>query len=154
MKEVSIFTDGACSGNPGAGGWAAILRCGEAEKELCGGEVLTTNNRMELSAVIQGLKALKFPCKVELYSDSRYVLDALEQGWAEKWKQNGWMRNKKEKALNADLWEVLLQEIAIHQVTFHWVKGHDGHPENERCDKLAVEQSRLFAEKLGALERL
>ena len=152
MKRVLIFTDGSCLGNPGAGGWAAILRYGETEKEICGGEVLTTNNRMELTAAISALQALKFPCEVELYSDSRYLLDGIEKGWAKKWQANGWMRNKREKASNPDLWQQLLEALECHQVTLHWVKGHDGHPENERCDKLAVAQSNLFAKQKGFLE--
>ncbi len=152
MKRVLIFTDGSCLGNPGAGGWAAILRYGETEKEICGGEVLTTNNRMELTAAISALQALKFPCEVELYSDSRYLLDGIEKGWAKKWQANGWMRNKREKASNPDLWQQLLEALERHKVTLHWVKGHDGHPENERCDKLAVAQSNLFAKQKGFLE--
>ncbi len=146
LKQVELYTDGACSGNPGAGGWGAILRFGPHEKELSGGEGNTTNNRMELSAVIAGLSALKEPCAVTVYSDSKYIVDAVTQGWAEKWKQNGWMRNKKDKALNPDLWEALLSLLKTHQVTFVWVKGHAGHPENERCDALAVAQSRRYAE--------
>ena len=146
MKRVQLFTDGACSGNPGPGGWGAILRYNGVEKELSGGEANTTNNRMELSAVIYGLKALKEPCQVELYSDSQYVCNALKLGWAKKWRQNGWMRNKKEPALNPELWEELLTLCEKHEVEINWVKGHAGHPENERCDKLAVEQSRRYAQ--------
>ena len=145
-KQVEIFTDGACSGNPGPGGWGTILRYGKYEKELSGGEANTTNNRMELSAVIAGLEALTEPCKVTLYSDSKYFVDAIQQGWAEKWKANGWMRNNKEKALNPDLWEKILGLFKIHEVTLVWVKGHAGHPENERCDKLAVMQSQQYKE--------
>lgn len=145
-KQVEIFTDGACSGNPGPGGWGTILRYGKHEKELSGGEANTTNNRMELSAVIAGLEALNEPCKVTLYSDSKYFVDAIEQGWAEKWKANGWMRNKKDKALNPDLWEKILGLIKVHEVTLVWVKGHAGHPENERCDKLAVAESQKYKE--------
>lgn len=140
-KQVEIFTDGACSGNPGPGGWGTILRYGRHEKELSGGAENTTNNRMELSAVIAGLEALTEPCDVTLYSDSKYFVDAVNNGWAESWKAKGWMRNKKEKALNPDLWEKILQLLKQHQVTLVWVKGHAGHPENERCDKLAVQQS-------------
>ena len=151
MRKVEIFTDGSCLGNPGAGGWAAILRCDGIEKEISGGEGLTTNNRMELTAVIRAFGALKYPCAVDLYSDSRYVLDGIEKGWARKWKANGWMRNKREKALNADLWEKLLQALEPHQVTYHWVKGHDGHPENERCDSMAVAQSKQFEQQKGFL---
>lgn len=147
MKRIELFTDGACSGNPGPGGWGAILRYNGVEKELSGGEANTTNNRMELSAVIYGLKALKEPCRVALYSDSQYVCNALKLGWAKKWRQNGWMRNKKEPALNPELWEELLQLCDIHEVEINWVKGHAGHPENERCDRLAVAQSRRYAEQ-------
>ena len=144
MKQVEIFTDGACSGNPGPGGWGAILRYNGVEKELSGGEANTTNNRMELSAVIYALKALKEPCEVTLYSDSQYVCNALTQGWAKKWRANGWMRNKKDPALNPELWGELLDLCDVHRVTVNWVKGHAGHPENERCDRLAVEQSRKY----------
>lgn len=142
MKTVEIFTDGACSGNPGPGGWGAILRFGKITKELSGGEAQTTNNRMELSAVIAALSALKEPCKVILTSDSKYIIDAVTLGWAKKWQANGWMRNRKEKALNPDLWEELLRLLSIHTVEFVWVKGHAGHPENERCDALAVMESK------------
>lgn len=144
QKHVDIYTDGACSGNPGPGGWGAILRSGEHVKELSGGEANTTNNRMELTALIEALSALRFPCQVTVYSDSKYVVDALKLGWARKWKANGWMRNKKEKALNPDLWDRLLALVDLHEVEFVWVKGHAGHPENERCDQMAVEQSRQF----------
>ena len=138
MKQVAIYTDGACQGNPGPGGWGAILRYGSHEKEISGGCANTTNNRMELTGVIEALKLLKEPCAVTLYSDSQYVCNALTKGWAKKWQQNGWMRNKKEPALNPELWEELLRLADIHQLTVQWVKGHDGHPENERCDRLAV----------------
>ena len=144
QKHVDIYTDGACSGNPGPGGWGAILRSGEHVKELSGGEANTTNNRMELTALIEALSALRFPCQVTVYSDSKYVVDALKLGWARKWKANGWMRNKKEKALNPDLWDRLLALVDLHDVEFVWVKGHAGHPEHERCDQMAVEQSRQF----------
>ena len=144
MKKVEIFTDGACSGNPGPGGWGTILRYNGAEKELSGGEANTTNNRMELSAVINGLKALKEPCEVTLYSDSQYVCNALKLGWAKKWRSQGWMRNKKDPALNPELWSELLELCDKHQVEVVWVKGHAGHPENERCDRLAVEESRKY----------
>lgn len=140
-KQVDIFTDGACSGNPGPGGYGVVLRYQGREKELSGGEHSTTNNRMELTAVIEGLSALKEPCAVTLYSDSKYIIDAIQKGWAVKWQQNGWMRNKKEAAMNPDLWEKLLSLLQKHQVEFVWVKGHAGHPENERCDALAVAQS-------------
>ena len=138
MKQVEIFTDGACQGNPGPGGWGAILRYQGREKELSGGDPNTTNNRMELSAVIESLKCLKESCQVTLYSDSQYVCNAIAKGWAKKWRSNGWMRNKKEPALNPDLWEELLQLLDCHSVEIVWVKGHAGHPENERCDRLAV----------------
>lgn len=137
-KCVEMFTDGACSGNPGPGGWGTILRFGNAEKELCGGDKKTTNNRMELTAVIEGLKALKEPCNVHLVTDSKYVADAITQGWAASWKQNGWRKADKKPALNAELWEQLLNLLEIHNVEIEWVKGHAGHPENERCDKMAV----------------
>lgn len=138
MKQVEIFTDGACKGNPGPGGWGSILRYKGVEKEISGGEPETTNNRMELTAVIKALELLKEPCEVTLYTDSQYVSNALALGWAEKWKQNGWMRNKKEKALNPELWDRLLTLYNTHNVKIIWVKGHAGHPENERCDRLAV----------------
>lgn len=141
MKHVDIFTDGACSGNPGPGGYGVILRYKGVNKELSGGEPNTTNNRMELTAVITGLAALKEPCEVTLYSDSRYIIDAIQKGWAKKWQANHWMRNAKEPALNADLWEQLLGLLERHPVTFVWVKGHAGHPENERYDQLAVQAS-------------
>ena len=144
MKTVYLYTDGACSGNPGPGGYGAILKYGKFEKEICGGDENTTNNRMELLGVIKGLEALNEPCHVVLTSDSKYVIDALSLGWAEKWKQNGWMRNKKDAALNPDLWERLLQLTQTHEMEYHWVKGHAGHPENERCDRLAVEYYQKF----------
>ena len=149
MKKVEIFTDGACSGNPGPGGWGTILRYGEHEKELSGGEAETTNNRMELTAAIEGLSCLKESCGVTLFSDSKYLIDAIEKGWVYKWKANGWMRNKKEKAQNPDLWDKLLGLLDKHEVALVWVKGHDGHPENERCDKLAVAQSIKYGGKQG-----
>ena len=138
MKRVQIFTDGACSGNPGPGGWGAVLRYNGVEKELSGGERETTNNRMELCAVIFALEALKEPCEVELYSDSQYVCNALKLGWAKKWQAQGWMRNKKEKAQNPDLWERLLRQYDRHQVEINWVKGHADNEYNNRCDALAV----------------
>ena len=144
MKTVYLYTDGACSGNPGPGGYGAILKYGKFEKEICGGEENTTNNRMELLGVIKGLEALNEPCRVVLTSDSKYVIDALSLGWAVKWQQNGWKRNKKDPALNPDLWERLLQLTAIHKMEYNWVKGHAGHPENERCDKMAVEYYQKF----------
>ena len=140
MKTVTVYTDGACSGNPGPGGWGTILEYNGVEKELSGGEANTTNNRMELTAVIRGLKALKEPCIVELYSDSKYVIDALEKGWAKSWQKNGWRKADKKPALNPDLWEELLALIEVHQLRYHWVKGHADNPKNNRCDQLAVEQ--------------
>lgn len=144
MKEVQIFTDGACSGNPGPGGWGAILRYGDSVKELSGGERMTTNNRMELSAVIAALSALKEPCRAVITTDSKYVSDAVTKGWAKKWRANGWVKSDKKPALNADLWEKLLGLLEIHEAVFVWVKGHAGHPENERCDELAVAESKKF----------
>ena len=141
LKKVEIFTDGACSGNPGPGGYGVILRYNGVEKELSGGDSETTNNRMELTAAIKGLEALKERCSVTLYSDSKYLTDAINCGWAVKWRENGWMRTKREPALNVDLWEKLLELMEEQDVTFVWVKGHAGHPENERCDRLAVEQT-------------
>ena len=138
-KFVEIFTDGACSGNPGPGGLGVVLRFGSHEKELSGGERETTNNRMELTAAIEGLSALKEPCDVRLVTDSKYVADGITKGWAESWQKNGWRKADKKPALNPDLWEKLLMLIKKHNVTIEWVKGHAGHPENERCDKLAVE---------------
>lgn len=139
-----MFTDGACSGNPGPGGYGTILRYKGHEKELSGGEANTTNNRMELTAVIVGLEALKEPCKVTLTTDSKYVADAITKGWAESWQQNGWRKADKKPALNVDLWEKLLLLIKKHEVEIIWVKGHERHPENERCDKLAVNASQKF----------
>lgn len=136
--QVKIFTDGACSGNPGKGGYGAVLIYGEHRKEISSGFKLTTNNRMEILAVLEAFKCLKKPCDVVLCSDSKYVIDALQQGWATKWRTNGWMRTKHDRALNVDLWEPLLCEIEKHNVTYEWVKGHSGHPENEKCDLLAV----------------
>ena len=139
LKYVEIFTDGACSGNPGPGGWGVVLRFGGHEKELSGGEKNTTNNRMELTAAIMGLSALKEKCKVRLVTDSKYVADGIIKGWAESWQNNGWRKADKKPALNPDLWEKLLDLVSFYEVTIDWVKGHAGHPENERCDKLAVE---------------
>ncbi len=138
MKTVTLYTDGACSGNPGPGGWGCILEWNGHERELSGGEKSTTNNRMELTAVIMGLSALKETCAVELYSDSKYVIDALEKGWAWGWKKRGWIKSDKKPALNPDLWEQLLTLVSQHQVTYHWVKGHAQNPKNTRCDELAV----------------
>ena len=137
MKTIHLFTDGACSGNPGPGGYGIILQCNGAVKEFSGGFAHTTNNRMELMGVIKGLEQLKEPCAVTVVSDSRYIVDAMEKGWARKWRAQGWMRNKKDKALNPDLWAKLLDLCVRHEVRFTWVNGHAGHPENERCDQLA-----------------
>jgi ribonuclease HI len=139
LKHVEIFTDGGCLGNPGPGGYGAILASGEHRKELSGGYKHTTNNRMELMACIVALEVLKFRCVVTVYSDSKYMVDSVSKGWAVKWKRNGWRRSGGDKAENIDLWERLLSVIEKHQVKFLWVKGHDGHRENERCDQLATE---------------
>lgn len=144
MKYVEIFTDGACSGNPGAGGWGAILRCDGKEKELSGGEAHTTNNRMELLGVINALEALKYPCEVKLTTDSKYVVDGITKGWAQGWKKRGWKKSDGKPAMNPDLWGRLLELLEIHKVEFAWIKGHAGHAENERCDALAVMQRDLF----------
>ncbi len=141
MKTVTIYTDGACSGNPGPGGWGAILMYGKFKREMSGGEKSTTNNRMELTAVIEALSALKEPCRVELWSDSKYVIDALEKGWAKGWRARGWVKADKKPALNSDLWETLLNLCETHQVVLHWVKGHAENPYNNRCDELAVAES-------------
>lgn len=138
MKHVDIYTDGACRGNPGRGGWGAILVYGSHEKELSGGEPHTTNNRMELGGVIAALSALREPCEVTLTSDSRYVVEAVNNGWAQSWRARGWRKADKSPAQNVDLWEQLLGLLKKHRVTFVWVRGHDGHPFNERCDKLAT----------------
>ncbi len=145
LTKVDLFTDGACSGNPGPGGYGAILRCGKFEKEISGGEAETTNNRMELMAVICGLEALNRRCSVTIYSDSKYFVDGIEKGWAKSWRQNGWIKGDKSPAKNPDLWERLLNLLDEHEVELVWLKGHAGHPENERCDKLAVEQSQRHA---------
>ena len=144
MREVQIYTDGACRGNPGPGGWGAILVCGEHKKELSGGEPSTTNNRMELLAAIYALEQLKYPCAVTLTTDSKYLCDAITKGWATQWKRNGWRRSNKEPAANPDLWERLLSLLSIHKVEFIWVKGHNGHPFNERCDELATQAADSF----------
>ncbi len=138
LKTVDLYTDGACSGNPGRGGYGYVLKYNGHVKEGSCGFALTTNNRMEILAVIRGLEALRETCNVNIYSDSKYVIDAITLGWVYKWEANGWMRNKKDKAVNVDLWEQLLVLLDEHNAEFYWVKGHAGHPENERCDKLAV----------------
>lgn len=144
LTKVDIFTDGACSGNPGPGGYGTILRCDGVEKELSGGEPDTTNNRMELMAVIVGLKALKRPCDVTIYTDSQYVANGITKGWADSWRKNGWRKADKKPAQNPDLWESLLDELSKHEYKIVWLKGHAGHPENERCDKLAVAASQRY----------
>ncbi|HHU86706.1 MAG: ribonuclease HI [Pelotomaculaceae bacterium] len=138
LKEVTIYTDGACSGNPGPGGYGVVLLYQGHRKELSAGFKDTTNNRMEILAAIKGLESLKEKCRVTLYTDSQYLVNAIEKNWAQKWRANGWMRNKKEPALNADLWARLLKLCEFHEIKFVWVKGHAGNPENERCDQLAV----------------
>ena len=149
MRKVEIYTDGACSGNPGAGGWGTILVYNGHEKELSGGEANTTNNRMEMTAVIEGLKALKEPCEVTLTSDSQYVCNAITKGWAKSWQKNNWVKSDKTQAKNPDLWEEILKLLAIHKVNIVWVRGHNGHPYNERCDKVAVELSQKNKKKKG-----
>ncbi|WP_379922301.1 ribonuclease HI [Erythrobacter sp. R86502] len=145
MKQVEIYTDGACKGNPGPGGWGALLRMGAHEKELSGGEPDTTNNRMELMAAIKGLNALIEPCKVDLYSDSKYVLDGMQK-WIHGWQRNGWVNASKKPVRNADLWHELIEAARPHQVNWHWVRGHSGHPENERVDAMAsAEAARIAA---------
>lgn len=144
MKKVTIYTDGACSGNPGPGGWGAILEWNGIEKELHGGENPTTNNRMELTAVIVALETLKESCIVELYSDSKYVIDALTKGWLESWRKNGWRKADKKPVLNIDLWERLLPQLQRHEMHYHWVKGHAENEKNNRCDQMAVEESKKF----------
>ena len=148
MKQVDIYTDGACSGNPGPGGIGVVLLFGGHRREISAGYCLTTNNRMELLAAIEGLEALKEPCSVRLFSDSRYLVDAIEKGWVARWKANGWMRNKKEAAVNVDLWERILPLLDAHDVEFIWVRGHAGNVENNRCDELAVAESQRY--KKGA----
>jgi ribonuclease HI len=137
-KKITIYTDGACSGNPGPGGYGAVLICGDKRKELSGGYRKTTNNRMEILAAIRGLEALKSASDVTLYTDSRYLVDAVEKGWAERWQKNRWMRNKTDKASNVDLWKRMLALLELHRVTMVWVEGHAGNRENEHCDQLAT----------------
>lgn len=140
MKKIMMYTDGACSGNPGAGGYGCILVYNGKEKIISGGESETTNNRMELTAVIKGLEALKEQCSVTVTSDSKYVIDSVKLGWVYGWKKKGWKKSDGKPALNVDLWEQLLPLLEQHEVTFEWIKGHNGHPYNERCDTLAVEE--------------
>ena len=152
MKTVTIYTDGACSGNPGPGGWGALLCYNGVEKELSGGAAQTTNTRMELTGVISALQALKEPCIVELYSDSKYVIDALEKGWAWGWRKKGWIKSDKKPALNPDLWEKLLNLTMQHEMRYHWVKGHAQNEYNNRCDALAVAQRDKYAGSEGKNE--
>lgn len=147
MKEVELFSDGACSGNPGPGGWGAILRFKGIEKELSGGEIETTNNRMELLAVINALESLKEPCKVIITTDSKYVCDAFLQNWIDSWQKNGWKTSGKKPVKNKELWERLIAMSSKHDLTWNWIKGHAGHPENERCDQLAVDARLKIADK-------
>ena len=144
MKHVEIYTDGACRGNPGRGGWGAILVYGGREKEMSGGEAMTTNNRMELMAAIVAMEALKEPCEITLTSDSKYLTDAINKGWLASWKKNGWVKSDKKPVLNVELWERIDALLAIHRVRFVWVHGHQGHEYNERCDRLAVEAIEKF----------
>jgi ribonuclease HI len=143
MKQVDIFTDGACKGNPGPGGWAAILRMGAHEKELTGGEAATTNNRMEMTAILRGLSALNEPCAVTVHTDSRYVIDGMTQ-WIFGWQKRGWLNAAKKPVANEDLWRELIAAAHPHKVSWEWVKGHSGHPENERCDSLASAEAARF----------
>ncbi len=140
MREVRIYSDGACSGNPGPGGWGAVLQCDDpvAEKELSGAELDTTNNRMEMMAVIEAVRALKEPCHITIYTDSSYVCDAFRKGWLESWLRNGWKTSQKKPVKNSELWREMLQVLKVHDVEWQWVRGHNGHPENERADRLAV----------------
>lgn len=146
MKEVNVYTDGACSGNPGPGGFCAILEYHGTEKCLSGGENQTTNNRMELLAVITALEALKENCSVRVVSDSKYVVDAIEKGWLDTWQKNGWKKADRKPVLNVELWQRLLPQLKRHQVVFEWIRGHAGHPYNERCDAIAVQESLRFTE--------
>jgi ribonuclease HI len=147
MKKVELYTDGACRGNPGRGGWGAILVYGDKEKELSGGEPMTTNNRMELMAAIEGLAALRVPCEVTLTSDSKYLVDAINKGWLESWKKNGWRKADKSAVLNVELWKKIDMLLVVHDVSFVWVHGHTGHPYNERCDALATAFADSFEER-------
>lgn len=141
MKTVEIHTDGSCLGNPGPGGWAAVLRCGDARRELSGGYARTTNNRMEILGVIRALESLKEPCTVDLYTDSQYVAKAIKDRWLVNWQRNGWLTASRKPVKNRDLWEQMATLLKLHPVSFHWLKGHAGHPENERCDELARAQA-------------
>lgn len=152
MKQVEIFTDGACKGNPGPGGWGVLLRRGQHEKELSGGEADTTNNRMEMTAVIRGLTALIEPCQVTIYTDSRYVIDGMTK-WIHGWQKRGWINASKKPVRNADLWHELIEAVTAHDITWEWVRGHSGHPENERVDRIAsdaAERTRFSGEESPA----
>lgn len=144
MKQVEMFTDGACKGNPGPGGWAALLRMGAAERELTGAEAHTTNNRMEMTAILEGLRALKEPCQVTIHTDSRYVIDGMTQ-WIFGWQKRGWLNAAKKPVLNEDLWRALIDAARPHKIAWQWVKGHAGHPENERVDALASDAATQIA---------
>lgn len=144
MKQVEVFTDGACKGNPGPGGWGALMRMGRHEKELCGRELDTTNNRMEMTAVIRALAALNEPCEVTLYSDSKYVIDGITK-WVHGWKKRGWINASKKPVLNADLWHDLVEQAARHKISWNWVRGHNGHVENERVDQIASAEAEAAA---------
>lgn len=146
LSEVEMFTDGACKGNPGPGGWGVIIRAGAREKELSGGEPLSTNNRMELMAAIEGLNALKRPCRVQLYTDSNYVRDGITK-WIHGWRRNGWKTSDRKPVKNAELWQALVEATAPHRVEWHWVKGHSGHPENDRADALACAEALRYAKR-------
>ena len=141
---VELYTDGACSGNPGPGGWCSILRYGKYEKRISGGAADTTNNRMELTAVIEGLRALNRPCEVLITTDSKYVADSVSKGWVYSWQKRGWKKSDNKPVPNRELWEAFLQAARPHKLTFHWIKGHNGHPENERCDAEAVRQTEKY----------
>lgn len=147
MKKIELYTDGSCSGNPGPGGWGALLRWNGQERELSGGNAATTNNRMELTAAIEGLRTLNQPCSVTLYTDSAYLSNAITKGWLKGWKRNDWKKSDKTPVLNRDLWEELDEQLALHQVSFVWVKGHADNEYNNRCDMLAVAQTRSYALK-------
>lgn len=147
MKKVDVFTDGACSGNPGPGGWGVILKYQDTTKELSGGDFITTNNKMEMTAVIKGLQALKEPCEVTLYTDSQYIVNSINKNWLWTWQLHNWKKSNGESVKNVDLWEEIISLIHTHDVKFVWVKGHNGHPENERCDRLATSQRNLFSNR-------
>ncbi len=140
MKEITVYTDGACSGNPGPGGWGAVLIYNSHRKEISGGEKLTTNNRMELTALIKALEIVNQKCKINIFTDSKYLCDGINKGWAENWRKNNWKKSDNKPAINPDLWEKLLDLLKNHEYKINWVKGHAGHPENELCDKLATNE--------------